>query len=62
MSETKQLMMNMVENLPDNATFEDLQYHIYVQEKIQRGLKAMDEGDVLQPEEFNERVKKWIIE
>ena len=61
MSETKKLVMDLLDTIPDTATLEDIQYHIYVQEKIRRGILAYDEGRVLTEAEVDEKVKKWII-
>jgi len=36
----------MIQNLPDNCTYEDIQYHLYVIEKIQKGLDRADDGEV----------------
>jgi len=47
---------------PDDATFEDIQYHIYVREKIERGLKDVREGRVLTQEEAERRLSKWLGE
>ena len=47
---------------PDDATFEDIQYHIYVREKIERGLKDVQEGRVLTQEEAERRLSKWLGE
>ena len=50
----------MLDQLPDDASFEDIQYHIYVREKIDRGLKDIEEGRVLSQEDVEERMSKWI--
>ena len=50
----------MLDQLPDDASFEDIQYHIYVREKIEYGLKDIQEGRVLTQEEVEERMSKWL--
>lgn len=41
----------LLDQLPENSQLEDIQYHLYVMEKIQRGLqRANDEGTVSQVE------------
>ena len=32
----KQEAQEMIQNLPDNCTYEDIQYHLYVVEKIKK--------------------------
>jgi len=34
----KQEAQDMIQNLPDNCTYEDIQYHLYVVEKIKMEL------------------------
>jgi len=35
-------------------------YHIYVREKIERGLKDIEEGRILDQEEIERRMSKWL--
>jgi ATP-dependent Lon protease len=37
MHTVKETVCRLLEDLPDNASLEDIQYHIYVREKIERG-------------------------
>lgn len=45
----------LVRDLPEQATWDDLMYEIYVRQKIEEGLKAADEGRVLSHEEVKRR-------
>ena len=48
--------------LPDNVSVEDIQYHLYVLDKVRRGLKdARGDGTLLQ-EEVESRFRKWLTE
>lgn len=38
MNNPKAEVASMLEALPDDASFEDIQYHLYVLEKVKRGL------------------------
>jgi predicted transcriptional regulator len=60
MRTAKEEVRKMLEQLPDDVSFEDIQYHIYVREKIERGLKDVQEGRVLSQEEVEERMSKWL--
>jgi predicted transcriptional regulator len=60
MSTAKEEVRKMLDHLPDDASFKDIQYHIYVREKIERGLKGIQEGHVLSQEEVEERMSKWL--
>jgi len=50
----------LLDRLPANSHLEDIQYHLYVMEKIQRGLqRANDEGTVSQAE-VEQRFGEWL--
>ena len=42
------------------VALEDIQYHIYVRQKIQRGLDAASEGKVIAQEEVERRLARWL--
>ena len=60
MNTAKEQVRKMLDQLPDDASFEDIQYHIYVREKIEHGLKDIQEGRVLTQEEVEEKMSKWL--
>ena len=60
MSTAKQEERSLLDRVPDDATFEDIQYHIYVREKIERGLKDVEEGRLVSEEEMERRMQKWL--
>ena len=41
----------MIRNLPDEATWDDIMYELYVRQKIERGLRDGEEGRVVSQEE-----------
>ncbi|MBA2492462.1 MAG: hypothetical protein H0V34_12465 [Gammaproteobacteria bacterium] len=51
----KEAARKLVEELPDEATWDDLMYEIYVLQKIEEGVRAADEGRVLSHEEVRQR-------
>ena len=62
MSTAKQEVRLLLDQIPDDATFEDIQYHIYVREKIERGLRDVKEGRGLSQEEVERRMRQWTGE
>ena len=60
MSTAKEEVRKILDAIPDDASFEDIQYHIYVREKIERGLKDIQEGRVLSQEEIEQRMSRWL--
>ena len=51
MSTVKQSVREVVEQLPENCTWEDVMYQLYVREKIDRGLADLDAGRTVSHEE-----------
>jgi hypothetical protein len=45
----------LVDNLPDSATWEDVMYRIYVREAIEAGVKDSEEGKTVDVEEVRKR-------
>ena len=39
--------ISLYENLPDDASLEDIQYHVYESQKVRKGLEAAREGRTL---------------
>lgn len=46
----------LIERLPDTATFDDILYKFYVQQKIEAGLKAINEGRTIPHEKARKRL------
>ena len=46
--------------LPDDSTVEDIQYHLYVLEKIRRGRDDIKNGRSLTQAQAKERLQKWL--
>jgi len=60
MSTAKAEVEGLLRTLPDDATLEDIQYHLYVLEKVKRGeARAAKEG-ILDQDDVTERMRKWL--
>ncbi len=55
----KEEVRRLLETLPDEASYDEIQYHIYVQQKIDRGLEASERGDFISDEEIEDRISRW---
>jgi predicted transcriptional regulator len=62
MGSAKDEVRRILEQLPDSASFEDIQYRIYAREKIDRGLEDVEQGRVISQEEVERRMRKWTGE
>lgn len=56
----KNQAIDLIKALPDDCTFEDIQYHLYVREKVERGIQAIDEGRVISQEDAERKTKGWL--
>ncbi len=53
-------IQEMLDKIPDDATFEDIQYLIYVRQKIERGLEDIEKGRGISQQEIERRMSKWL--
>jgi hypothetical protein len=60
MTTPKAAVASMLEALPDNSGFEDIQYHLYVLEKVNRGIERADTEGVVSHENAKFRLEKWL--
>jgi len=56
----KKVVYKLLKELPENTSYEDIQYHLYVLQKIERGLKDVEEGRVYSHEEAKKKLSKWL--
>ena len=54
MSTTKEDAMELISRLPEEVTWEDIMYRLYVKRKIGEGIKAAEEGRVVSHDEVKE--------
>lgn len=62
MSTAKQDVEHLLTRLPDNASVEEIQYHLYVLDKVRRGLEDARVKGTLSQEEVENRLRKWLTE
>lgn len=60
MKTAREEVRELLEQLPEDASLEDIQYHIYVRQKIQKGLDAVREGKVVSQDEVERRMTRWL--
>ncbi len=56
MPSAKDAARQIIDHLPDQATWDDIMYELYVKQKIEAGLKAADEGRTVSHEEAKRRL------
>ena len=60
MATEKETIIEMIKGLPDDVSMEDIIEAIYVRQKIEKGLKDSEEGNLYTHEEARELLKKWL--
>jgi len=56
----KQQVQHVLNELPDDCTLEEVQYRLYVIDKVNRGLEAADRGETVSHAQVKDRVKSWL--
>ncbi len=52
----KEQAINLINELPENATWDDIMYKIYVREKIEDAIVETDKGNFISHEEAKKRL------
>jgi len=60
MASVKELVIELLQSLPDDCSIEDVQYELYVRQKIAEGEKAADEGKLVHHEEVMREAREWL--
>ncbi|MEI7456802.1 MAG: hypothetical protein WCK93_08745 [Nitrosomonadales bacterium] len=58
----KQQVATMLQNLPEDCSLEDIQYHLYVIEKIKNGVARAETDGAISQQMAEQRMAKWISE
>ena len=59
MNTAKDEVKSLLEKLPDNCTIEDIQYHLYVIEKIRKGIERAEKEGTVSQEDVEKRFSRW---
>ena len=57
---TKEAVNNQIKELPEEFTLDELIERLIVVEKVNRGLKNIEEGRTVTEAELDKRMKKWF--
>ena len=57
---TKQKVMDIVEDLPDDASIEDAMERLLFLAKVERGLQQADAGQTIPHIKVREKMAKWL--
>ena len=60
METAKYNSIKAIQTLSDNSSYEDIMEKLYFMQKVEAGLKDIEEGRVISHEEVKERLSKWL--
>ena len=60
MGSAKEVVRKLLKEIPEESSLEDIQYHIYVLEKVEKGLRDAKHKKVVSQAEAKKRMSKWL--
>ena len=60
MANPKAEVASMLNSLPEDSTYEDIQYHVYVLEKVKKGVERAEAEGGISNEDAQRRLEKWL--
>ena len=56
----KDKMKKIINEIPEESTYDDIQYLLYIMQSIDEGEKDIAEGNTITHEEAKNRMAKWL--
>jgi len=56
----KQVAIDGISALPDNSTWDDIMYFLYINQKIDNGLSDIEKGNVYSQEQAREKLRESV--
>ena len=60
MDTAKEEVRKMLDRLPEGASFEEIQYQVYLLDEIARGEEELERGEGIEHAEVKRRLAKWL--
>ncbi len=60
MATAKQIARDILDELPDECSLEDISYHLYVRAHVEAGLADIDAGHVVPHEQVMREAAAWL--
>ena len=58
----KETVRDLLKRLPDDSSLDDILYHLYVVQAIEKGLADVEAGRTIPHEEVRERLRRrWVL-
>ena len=56
----KERVQKVIARMPDETTYDDIQYHLYVLQCIEQGEKDIEDGKIMTHGEVESRLSNWL--
>jgi predicted transcriptional regulator len=60
MATTKKTVQAVLDTLPEDCSLEDVQYQLYLRQRLQKSVAAAGAGRVVTHDEVKKRLAKWV--
>ncbi|MCK4641450.1 MAG: hypothetical protein KAU06_08930 [Candidatus Marinimicrobia bacterium] len=60
MRATKEKVIQMIQQLPDEVTVDDIFFELYFKLQVDSGLRELDEGKGISHQKVKESMSKWV--
>jgi predicted transcriptional regulator len=60
MASAKRFVLDVIQSLPDDCSVEDIQYEIYIRQRVAEGERAADEGNVVPHDQVMREAREWL--
>ena len=61
MKSAKNIVRKILKGLPESSSLEDIEYHIYVRKKIERGLEDIRKGRTYPQKDVEKWMQQWLL-
>ena len=56
----KRAILRMIERMPENVSMESIMYELYFRQRVDRGLRELNEGRTVSHKEVKRSLVKWL--
>ena len=56
----KRIALRVIEQMPEDASLEDLMYELYFRQRVDRGLRELQKNKIVSHEDVKRSVARWL--
>ena len=60
MASAKQTVRDVLKQMPDDCSLEDVQYQLFIRQKLEKSRTAASQGKVVPHEDVKKRLAEWL--